>query len=217
MTDLDIASITSKATDALEASMISDFKIYNASRKYCRDIKMFTELMKQLCEVADNNIKRIVTNKPPSFPLKDFLWVYFFQVCLLHEQQQDASLDFTEALGAQVILKVVQSMRDHRKKYNTYIGQDVRSQGPLFSIFDSAVEKAKSKSKPTGHAPNSMNIDNELELSELYIKYGKAFMSLRDILMISIRNWMVDHAVGQSLSTAEVGTPIKLCLGYARP
>lgn len=225
MTDTDLASIVRKASDALELSMMTEIQQHYALNEQVRNTAF-----KELVETATLSINNITKGKPPSFPIKKYLWIHFFHLCLLFVHK-DTRVD-ADLVGTYVVDKVVKKMRKQRRDFNVSIGQSDSSQGLLFAVFDhnggndssssdASTYSSDSSSSSLGmsrHVPLSQGKGqaDPLTVTNLYINYGRQIMLLRDITMIAVRAWMSDHHIGMSLSTSESGAPLRLNIGYGR-
>lgn len=217
MTDTDIASITSKAVREFDADMsTSVYKEFFNSENSSKDHGLRSSSYKALSEKAGEAIKRVIRGKPPSFPLGKFLWIHFFQTCLLYADK--ANMNDAEVVGTDVVKKIVGDMRKQRKAYNISIGQNVHSQGTFGGSFDSVTVSSGTGNKGSTGS-NSKNLSSDINVvkeaaESRYIKQSQQLLMLRDFSMIAIRSWLSDHYIGQSLSTSDAGAPLRLNLGY---
>ena len=171
--DTDIASITDNASTKFDEVITGvDFNaLVTAADKAA---------FKTLVSSTEDKIKTITQNKPPSFPLHKYLWVHFFQTCLLY-LSSNANTDLLECIGTEVITRLVGPMREERKKYNTGIGQTDMSQGTLFGSFDSVKQQV-----------NRNGVDAGEIKRKLVVQFGLDLLTLRDWQMIAIRSWLSD-------------------------
>lgn len=137
---------------------------------------------KQLTDVS-GMIQNIMSQRPPNMPLEPILWVHACQ-CFLMEKEAEKDL---QEVCKTIQREVVSHMEKERVQYNSYIGESASSQGPLFAIF------------------KKQNVGGREDVKEIF----KSLTSLRDMHIVTFRNWLASKFIGMALNHCEPGCPIR--------
>ena len=219
----DIQFTISKAIASVSAVVSTTVFKMEANRKESNTNMNGRDNLKDLLEATDVEINSVVLEKPKSFPLDKLLRCHVFSMALEalimspsatyhdpdegmgnqsnneHDSQKNL---FDEYLIAEsVYTTFVKPMKDERRSFNVCIGEDHKSQGPLFDAFN-----IEDTHRDTLYFSERQNVHNMIT----------ALKTIRLFLEWNLRAWYDEHFIGTCMNNAVSGEGMRLNLRFGR-
>jgi hypothetical protein len=134
----------------------------------------------------------IMLERPPSLPLPMIMVIHFY-MCMLRRCADMAA--FSEIIS-DVREKIIAPMAAERDNMNKSMGTSSSSQATLFGAF------------------SDPSILDPAEYAEHKLKAERQLLEMRDMHMITVRNWMVDHLIGTCMNDAEPRGVMRVDMRY---